>query len=192
MYGLVNKAIQDLVLSEHGAEVWGEIVRTADVGENLRKALSEDVGFVRMDSYPDGVTFGLVKTASEVLGVPASDLLEAFGRYWIRYTAREGYGELLELSGGSLHEFLSNLDNLHTRVGLSLPDLQPPSFECREVGPGRFELYYRSSRDGLAPMVVGLVKGLAERFSVEVEVRQTGQGTGPGEADIFAIEVRSH
>ena len=54
--------------------------------------------------------------------------------------------------GGSLHKFLGNLDNMHTRVGLSFPQLKPPSFVVRDAGPRTVELEYHSRREGLAPI----------------------------------------
>ncbi len=183
MYGLVNKAIEDLISREHGAECWESVIRKAGI---------DDAGFVSMDSYDDGLTYGLVGAASDVLDVPAADLLEAFGRYWILYTAREGYGELIDLSGGSFAEFLENLDNLHTRVGLSFPELRPPSFSCEQVGDHSYHLTYRSERDGLAPMVIGLVRGLADKFGLQVTISHPHKrGEQGNKHDVFAIEVAS-
>jgi hypothetical protein len=181
MYGLVNKAIEDLISREHGTDTWERVMQRAGV---------DDAGFVSMDSYPDELTYGLVGAASNELGVPVDDLLEAFGRYWILYTGREGYGELLDLSGATFGEFLENLDNLHTRVGLSFPDLRPPSFSCVTVGDGRYELRYRSGRDGLAPMVVGLVKGLADKFGLDVTMRHEVRRGRDGDHDMFVIEAK--
>ena len=93
MYGLVNKAVEELVCSRFGEEAWETIKRKAGV---------EIDAFVSMDSYPDDVTYKLVAAASEVLAMPSDDILKAFGEYWVLYTAREGYGELLKMSGKSL------------------------------------------------------------------------------------------
>ena len=118
-----------------------------------------------------------------------ADLLQAFGEFWILYTAREGYGELLDMSGQSFEEFLENLDNLHTRVGLSFPGLMPPSFHCEKTGENRFLLHYVSNRDGLAPMVIGLVRGLARMFEIEVSIGHEKQRNNGSDHDVFAIEV---
>jgi len=182
MYGLVNKAIEDLVLRDHGPEAWAKIVDQAGF---------EDAGFISMDSYPDDLTYQLVGAASQELGVAADQLLESFGHFWILYTAREGYGELLDLSGRSFEEFLFNLDNLHTRLGLSMPALRPPSFECEKLDEKTYRLHYRSEREGLTPMVVGLIKGLADKFGHGVAIRldvERGQ-TPDADHDEFLIEL---
>ena len=179
MYGLVNKAVEDLVCSRFGEETWAQIQDRAGV---------DVVGFVSMEPYPDEITYKLVAAASEVLGAPVSALLEAFGEHWILYTAREGYGELISMFGTSLREFLGNLDNMHMRVGLSFPQLRPPSFIVRDVAPGVVELEYHSSREGLAPMVVGLLKGLGKSFDVAVRVEHV-HGRERGGFDLFRLEM---
>lgn len=179
MYGLVNKAIEELVSTRFGEETWAKIRERAGI---------EVGGFMSMDPYPDAVTYRMVFAASEVLGVPVASLLEAFGEYWMLYTAREGYGELITMFGSSLGEFLGNLDNMHTRVGLSFPELQPPSFVARELGPDRYALEYHSTRDGLAPMVVGLLKGLARSFGESVEVVHAHARATHG-YDLFHLQV---
>lgn len=180
MYGLVNKAVEELVCTRFGAAAWAKIRERAGL---------EVGGFMSMDPYPDSVTYKMVFAASEVLGIAVPALLEAFGEYWMYYTAREGYGQLISLFGSSLGEFLGNLDNMHTRVGLSFPELHPPSFVLHELGGDHYTLEYHSTREGLAPMVLGLLRGLAKIFGESVEVVHTHQRESLG-YDVFDLEVR--
>lgn len=182
MYGLVNKAIADMVCSNYGEETWEKIKHKAEV---------EVETFVSMEGYPDDVTHRLVKAASEVLGLSATEIMHAFGEYWVQYTAQEGYGEMLDMSGDTLPEFLENLDALHARVGVIFPKLQPPSFECTEEEAESLKLHYYSERQGLAPMVKGLVKGLGERFETDVEVTQTQSREDGHECDEFSIKYQA-
>ncbi|MEY3022465.1 MAG: hypothetical protein RIS86_1663 [Planctomycetota bacterium] len=160
MYGLINKAVEGLVRSKFGDETWDRIRTRAGL---------PDEPFVSMEQYPDKTTYDLVGAASAELGAPAEAILEEFGRYWVLYTAQVGYGELMKSAGRSLPEFLRNLDQLHTRVRLSFPDLKPPSFAVSAETESSLDLRYYSDRPGLAPLVVGLVKGLGERFGVTAE-----------------------
>jgi Haem-NO-binding len=164
MFGLVNKGLEDMVCSQYGEEIWEEIKSKAEV---------EIEAFISLDAYPDDITYRLVDAASVVMKIPATDILEAFGRYWILFTATEGYGSLMEMAGDNLPEFLQNLDNLHARVGLSFPNLQPPSFLCSDLEAESLKLHYYSERPGLTPMVVGMLKGLGEKFGTEVDVQLT-------------------
>ena len=160
MYGLINKAVEGLVRSKFGDETWDRIRARAGL---------PDEPFVSMEQYPDKTTYDLVGAASAELGAPAEAILEELGRYWVLYTAEAGYGELMKSAGRTLPEFLRNLDQLHTRVRLSFPDLAPPSFAVTEETAHSLRLHYYSHRAGLAPLVVGLVKGLGERFGVVAE-----------------------
>ena len=160
MYGLVNKAIKDLITEKFGIEKWQEICQMSNF---------PDEDFIGLKSYPDKLTYDLVMNGSRVLGADASVLLEAFGEYWILYTAEEGYGNMLQLAGNTLPEFLANLDMLHLRVSNIMPHLVAPQFSVRNEKENSVELEYRSSREGLLPMVIGLLRGLGKRFGKEVQ-----------------------
>lgn len=163
MYGLVNKALAQMVVSIHGAHAWETIKTRADVDVDV---------FVSMDSYPDEVTYKLVGAASDVLGDPPEALLEAFGEYWTLYTSQSGYGDYFRVGGTRLADFLANLDHLHARVGLIYPSMCLPSFTVEKLDDDNLLLHYRSERDGLAPMVVGLVKGLGKLFKERLTIEQ--------------------
>ncbi|MEM6254224.1 MAG: heme NO-binding domain-containing protein [Cyanobacteria bacterium P01_D01_bin.156] len=182
MYGLINKAIEDMVCSHFDEDTWEAIKEKAEL---------DDIDyFMSMESYPDDVTHRLVKAACEVLDMSSQDILKTFGKFWVTYTASEGYGDMLDNAGENLPEFLRNLDNLHARVGLSFPQLQPPEFECEEENQEKMELHYHSTREGLGPMVVGLVEGLGERFNTPVTVERIQQREDGADHDSFSIEYK--
>ena len=97
MYGLVNKAIEELVVSNFGEEKW-ELVKT-------KAGVDVDV-FISNQGYPDELTYKLVGAASEVLGLPAEDILVAFGEHWVTQTAAKSYGPMMKSGGATLKEFL--------------------------------------------------------------------------------------
>ncbi|MFT5288288.1 MAG: hypothetical protein ACI8QS_002073 [Planctomycetota bacterium] len=161
MYGLVNRALQQLIVSDYGHDVWQRIAHAAGWTE---------VEFVSMERYDDALTYGLVSSASKELRVPAPELLEAFGLAWPRYVVGKGFGVLMEMSGDTFGEFLGNLDHLHTRIALSYTSLQPPSFDLERSEPGAWDLRYYSSRPGFAPMVMGMLYALAEKFNTKIDI----------------------
>jgi hypothetical protein len=177
MYGLINKAVEGLVRSKFGDAAWDRIRSRAGL---------PDRPFVSMEQYPDATTYALVEAASIELGADAAAILREFGCYWTVYTAEAGYGELMRGAGGTLPEFLHNLDQLHTRVQLSFPHLRPPSFSVTDEGPDRLTLHYYSERPGLAPLVVGLLDGLAERFGIRIKVAHR-RSDGPPPHDVFDL-----
>jgi hypothetical protein len=97
MYGMINRALEDMVLAYHGQETWRAIQRKANVDVEM---------FVRMETYPDSMTYSLVGAASEILGKSVPDLLRDFGLFWVRFTGNEGYGPLLDEAGDNLTEVL--------------------------------------------------------------------------------------
>ena len=178
MYGLVNKAIKDLVVQLAGEDKWLEICKDANF---------PDEEFVAMSPYPDELTYTLVGSASKVLGVDAKTILHKFGEHWILYTASEGYGDLMNLSGQSIAEFLSNMDMLHDRISGLMPGLRPPKFVTKNVTPNSLELEYWSDRKGLVPMLFGLVDGLGRRFGVSTKVEHIHEKQNDSDCHVFSI-----
>ncbi|NRA10745.1 MAG: heme NO-binding domain-containing protein, partial [Crocinitomicaceae bacterium] len=118
MYGLVNKAAQDFIVESQGQETWEIIKEKAGVKEDA---------FISMQAYPDEITYSIVMAASEHLKVDPDVILEAFGRYWIKFTMVQGYSHLLSLAGKTFPEFLNNLNNMHAHIAQSYTELKPPS-----------------------------------------------------------------
>ena len=173
MYGLVNRAIQELVVERFGAQTWAQIAERAGLDEPV---------FLSHQGYRDSLTYDLVASASEVLDLAPELVLREFGRYWIAHTGRVGYADLIAGCGSTLGEFLENLPGLHTRVLLAFPELTPPEFSTLVDGEGSARIEYWSDRPGLAPMVEGLLEGLGELFGQEVVVQ-----AAPWNADGHAV-----
>ena len=58
MYGMVNKAIEQMVVMHHGEEVWEQIKEKAGTSIEV---------FISNESYQDELTYALVAAASELL-----------------------------------------------------------------------------------------------------------------------------
>ncbi len=178
MYGMVNKALEDMVVERFGEDAWERIKAEAGVDIDV---------FISNEGYPDEITYQLVAAASTVLDRPATELLEAFGIHWVIRTAREGYGDLLDAHGHTLDEFLLNLPNFHARVSLIFPHLQPPRFVCTDVTDHSLRLHYYSHRPGLAPFVRGLLQGLGQMFGTLIRIEQEADRAAGAEHDIFRV-----
>ena len=178
MYGLINQGMHDLAVQIGGEELWREIKSRADVGLEA---------FVGMDTYPDDVTYRLVEATSAAIGISTTEVLRAFGKHWILYTARRGFGAIFDTMGRSLPTFLANLDTMHARLSLSMPEMRPPSFVCEQFSDDRIRLEYWSERAGLAPMVIGLLEGLGEMYGVMVSVDQTVDRVDGADHDEFMV-----
>jgi hypothetical protein len=169
MYGLVNQSVRHLVVGTFGTDAWARIA--------VRAGVQEDT-FLAMSPYPDEITYNLLAAASEVLDKPAEEILETFGEFWVDYAAEQGYAELLSLMGDDLPSFLHALDDMHDRLRLSFPELNPPSIWCTDVSESSLRVHYASDRPGLTPFMAGLLRGTARRFGETVRVE-----AGPTRAD---------
>lgn len=162
MYGLINQALKELVQSRAGNQVWSDICATVGVS-------AED--FDAMLPYEDSLTYRLVSVTSATLAIPATELLRMFGLQWVEFTARHGYGEMMDLFGRDLKSCLKNLNRMHGHMGAMMPDLHPPRFIVEEGGEHSLTLHYHSPREGLAPLVVGILEGLAKKFHENVQIK---------------------
>lgn len=161
MYGLVNAAFRELIVSLYGHDQW-ERVRLAVVPD-------EDT-FSPMEQYPDEVTYQMIQRACEFTGCSSDELLIKFGELWVVYTARQGYAALFEIAGDSLPDFLMALNDLHERVGRNFPKLRPPTFRFDVLDANTMRMHYLTRRVGLCPVVRGLLHGLSVRFRTPVAV----------------------
>ena len=108
-------------------------------------------------------------------GLPASLLLEEFGKMFFDFCKESGYTKILKVLGANTREFLQNLDALHDHLATIYPGMQAPSFRCTDGKDGLI-LHYYSDRPGLEQIVVGIVKAVANNLhncEVDVTVTQT-------------------
>ncbi|MGL2965816.1 heme NO-binding domain-containing protein [Flavobacterium sp. XGLA_31] len=178
MYGIVNKAIEDLIITNYGREKWTAI--------HKRSGIEPDF-FISNEAYDDAITFKLASAVSEEINIPLSEVLHAFGEWWVLKTTKEKYGGLMESGGTNLKEFLINLPLFHNRVILIYPKLTPPEFKVEELSDNCLLLHYISKREGLQDFVRGLIQGLGKLFNTETTIELI-QSREKGDAfEIFKI-----
>lgn len=182
MYGFINRAVEEYIIARHGKETWHHI---------REKAGYPDEPFLTMERYDDQVTYNLMGVACAELGVKPEDMMFEFGRHWIQYTAVKGYGDILTGAGNTLPELLKSLDHMHTRVKLSFPNLEPPSFSVSEETPTSLVLHYYTHRPGLAPLVLGILKGLEERFALDITATLERDDTSARPHDLFRVSWKA-
>lgn len=178
MYGMVNRAIKQYIEAHFDTATWSQVKKRAQL-------LEDD--FIGMDQYDDSVSVNLVVALSEVENLTPANVLERIGEFWIDFAYRSDYGPLIDMAGDTLPEVLMNLDDLHVRVGESFEDLKPPSFWCTEVTDTSLVLHYSSEREGLSPMVIGLIKGLGNHLGISCAIEQIVQRSEGADHDEFAV-----
>lgn len=178
MYGIVNKAIEELVSENFGEATW----------EKVRERSGIEVDFfLSNEAYDDAVTYQLAGAASEVLKMPLSDVLIAFGEFWVLNTGKKKYGALMETGGKNLKEFLINLPNFHNRVALIYPNLAPPEFVVSHVEDTSLHLHYHSHRPGLKEFVRGLIQGLSKLYQTPVTIDIIASRDAGQDHEVYAI-----
>ena len=180
MYGLVNQAIQGLVVDNFGNENWNKIKQKAGVTEEA---------FLSNEMYDDSVTFNLAVAASDILNLPLEDVLKTFGKYWIIKVGNEKYGPLMRSGGDNFIDFILNLPNFHSRVMLIYSDIKPPEFVIERPADNKLVLHYYSTREGLTDFMFGLIQGLAELYNATIDISTVGDRRKGGDHDIFEINV---
>lgn len=178
MYGMIHRAIRDMVKTRAGAAAWQDIEAETGAGP------AEMIGVL---VYDDAITMKLLSAAAERLNLSIPELLEQFGRHWIEYTEQKQFGRILDLAGSDLVSVLKNLDRLHAAVLAAMPSARAPSFTVTEVQDNSVILKYRSQRKGLEPLIKGLLLGLLNRFQLHGEVQQI---RGTDDAVQFRISHR--
>ena len=161
MYGIVNKAIEELVTANFGEDKWEAV--------KLRSGIDVDY-FISTEPYDDDLTFQLAQAVSDEMGMTLSAVLIAFGEWWVVKTTKDKYAGLMEAGGDNLKEFLINLPLFHNRVMLIYPKLTPPEFKVSDVSDNSINLHYFSKRAGLQDFVRGLIQGLGLMYNTPVKI----------------------
>jgi len=161
MYGIVNKSIESLIITNFGKEKW----------ENIKSRSGVDIDFfISSEAYDDTITFKLAQAAAEEMQMPLEDVLVAFGEWWILKTTTEKYPGLMSAGGANLKDFLLNLPVFHNRVMLIYPQLTPPEFKLSHIESNSVHLHYYSTRQGLQEFVRGLLQGIGKLYDTPVTV----------------------
>jgi len=181
LYGLVNLAIREMVRSNFGADTWKEICTEAGLERGT---------FETMTAYPDSITYDLVSASSKVLKADPEQLLQDFGEYWVLFSGRTAHGPLMSTQGKTFVEFVQQLDAMHSRIAMTFTDLSPPSFRCSNITEDALTLHYYTHRPGLAPFVVGLMRGVGKMFQLTLTTTLTVSKGPTCDHDQFQVTFR--
>ena len=123
-------------------------------------------------------------------GIEASKVLEFFGEWFFDFCQESGYGRILQVLGGNLRDFISNVDALHDYLGAVYPEMSAPSFRVSDrEEDGVLILHYYSSREGLEHLVIGMVRSVAKKLlNTEVSIEIIKQKKTLGDDVQFAIK----
>ncbi|XP_056286741.1 guanylate cyclase soluble subunit beta-2 [Pseudoliparis swirei] len=186
-YGFINSCLQSLVMEKFGKETWDQLSSLPGVQES----------FMTYMVYDDQLTVHLVQEACSLLDVSAEVFLKLFGEHFFGFCKKAGYDTMLRTLGGSLIDFIGNLDSLHSYLALSYKEMNAPSFRVEMTDDGMMLLHYYSDRKGLHHIVPGIIEAVAKDFfDSTVTMRVLNQSeederTGKKEHVVFLVEQTS-
>lgn len=178
MYGIVNKAIEDLIRENFGDGKWDAIKQRSGVDIDF---------FLSNEPYDDSVTYRLAQAAADETGLSLANVLGAFGEWWVVRTSREKYGALLRAGGSSMPEFFRNLPHFHNRIAFIYPKLTPPEFRTSNETETSIDIHYLSARQGLQDFVRGLLHGIGKLYDQEVSIELLQSRTAGDNHEVFRV-----
>jgi hypothetical protein len=161
MYGIINKALEDLIKENLGVQKWDAILRRSGVDIDF---------FIGSEPYDDVITYKIAQAAADETNTSIDTIFKSMGEWWIMHTCKEKYRGMVEAGGTSMREFLVNLPVLHNRIMLIYPKLTPPEFSVTHITDRSLHLHYYSQRPGLREFVHGLLQGIATWYKIDATI----------------------
>lgn len=161
MHGLIHLQLQRFVESRHGAEGWRELNRRAGLESRVITGL---------ESYPDEDMTRLVTEAVGLTGVPAVELLEAFGQF-LAPVYLSVYASLVKPEWRTL-DLLENTERtIHRVVRVRQPGAAPPELKVERTSSTEVLVTYGSKRR-LCAVARGIIAGAAAHYEELVHVTE--------------------
>jgi hypothetical protein len=161
MHGMIHLQLQRFLESRYGADAWRELNRRAGIDRRV---------FIAVETYPDEDMLRLVTAAVGLTGVPASELLEAFGQFLVPMYLRV-YASLVKPEWRTLELLEHTEHTIHRVVRSRQPGAAPPELRVERISDGEVLVTY-ASRRRLCAVARGIIRGVAEHFSETVLVSE--------------------
>lgn len=163
MKGIVFNILADMVIEQMGMETWDDLLEQAD--------LPSGGAYTSGGLYDDSELFTLVGAISAHTGLPAQDLVRAYGKFAFPRLA-ERSPVPIEPDKMALKDFLLSLNAvIHTEVKKLYPDADLPTFGFEQPDAQTLVMVYDSHRK-LCALCEGLIEGASEFFDTEVSITQ--------------------
>ena len=179
MHGLINLAIQNFVTDSYGPQMWQAVAHAAHL---------PDAGIEARLRYDLTVTAAVLGAACTKLNQTPDTLLEDLGTYLVSHPNTEALRRLLRFGGVNFLEFLHSLDELPGRAQLAVEDLDMPQLELVDLGRGEFRLSVRSPIAGFTPVMMGVLRAMADDYGALVLIAPVGRHAGGADIAITLLD----
>ena len=156
--GVIFNLLEDVVVRAYGLDAWDSLLTTAGLNGC----------YTSIGSYPDSEAIALVDAASAALALPASEVLNWFGRAAmpLLFERYEGFFTPHETA----QSFVASVnDIIHPEVRKLYAGAGCPHFHIHDLNDGRIGLTYRSPRK-MCRLAHGFIEGAADHFGDRVEI----------------------
>lgn len=158
MKGVVFNILEDMVTERGGLHLWQKVLDKAGV----------EGGYTAVATYGDEELFEIVGVVVEELGLPAEEVIGAFGVYMFGQLARR-YPAFVD-NCDDFFSFLESIDSvIHLEVRKLMTETQLPSIECIRQSDTELLINYSSPRK-LCILAEGLIYGAAEQYGKKIKI----------------------
>jgi hypothetical protein len=160
MKGVVFNVVEEVVDETLPPSTWDRVLDRAHL----------DGVYTSLGNYPDADLSAIVDGVCAHTGMGSGEVLHHVGLHGYRHLT-DRHPELVE-EVADLGSLLHHLEDvIHPEVRKLLPDAAPPAFTVRDLGPGTWEVEYRSPRQ-LCHLAAGLIAGAATQFGTPCRIEQ--------------------
>jgi hypothetical protein len=158
--GIIFNVVEEVVADRYGEDAWDSLLDAADL----------DGSYTSLGSYPDEDLLRLVGAASQVLEVPADEVVRSLGEGAIPVLA-ERYPQFFEAHDSTLAFVLTLNDIIHPEVRKLYPGADAPDFDFSYDDDGNLLLGYESKRK-LCALAEGFILGSAHHYGESATLTQ--------------------
>lgn len=162
MNALIYKAVQQLVLEQHSADTWDEIVVKAHATSSAESAYQRVSG--------NGIQH-LIDVASATLETAPAEMLAHAGEHWVMRNEAQVTDRMRRATGASFTDTSERgMRQFQNAVGMVFPALRPPVMLWKLESEARAHVRYVWHRDAFSGFVQGLLTGLARCFDPRLQI----------------------
>lgn len=155
MKGIVFTEFLEMVEETFGLETTDTIIENSNLP-------SEGI-YTSVGTYDFNEMVSLITSLSEVVDIPANDLIYTFGLYLFNSLGK-AHPEVIQNYNSPLGLLYSIEDHIHVHVQKLYPEAELPTFKILEKTETSISMVYSSSR-GLYRLAEGLMKKCFEHFN---------------------------
>lgn len=160
MKGIIFNLAEEVVVREHGKDVWDAVLDGAGVSGS----------YTSLGSYPDADLVAIVGAAARLLGAPEAGVLRHVAQGAIPLLA-ERYPHFFTPYADGRDFVLTLNDIIHPEVRKLYPGADVPDFTYELGAADEVTLRYASSRR-LCTLAEGFIAGVATHYGQRVEIDQ--------------------